>query len=113
MRKDEIGQNLEQVKEKLAAACKKAGRDPRDVTICAVSKTKPTSDIVNALSCGQHLFGENYVQELVGKYEELGDKAEFHMIGHLQRNKVKYIIDKALAPDAAALEAYIAANDAF
>lgn len=89
-----ISQNLKQVQDNIRSACARSGRDPENIVICAVSKTKPASDIMMALSCGQHLFGENYVQELVGKYEELGGKAEFHMIGHLQRNKVKYIIDK-------------------
>jgi len=64
---------------------------PNGVTLIAVSKTKPNSDIEEAYSCGQRIFGENKVQELVGKYEVLPKDIEWHMIGHLQRNKVKFI----------------------
>ncbi len=89
-----IRRNLDTVKENINKACIRTGRDPKEVTICAVSKLKPIEDIRIAMSSGQHLFGENYVQELVSKYEILADSAEWHMIGHLQKNKVKYIIDK-------------------
>lgn len=104
--RNEIKTNLETVKDNIRKACEKVGRDPKEVTICAVSKTKPVEDIEAALEAGQRLFGENYVQEIVAKYEALGGtpnestqdensgKPEWHMIGHLQRNKVKYIIDK-------------------
>jgi len=89
-----IVENLKDVREKIERACARSGRDPQAVVLCAVSKTKPLRDIEAAMKAGQHLFGENYVQEIREKYEQLGDKAEWHMIGHLQRNKVKYIIDK-------------------
>ena len=89
-----IEQNLREVREKVAEACRKSGRNPEDVKVLAVSKTKPVEDIRAAMSIGQHAFGENYVQEIQKKYEVLGDQVEWHMIGHLQRNKVKYIIDK-------------------
>ena len=89
-----IERNLCQVNNNISKACKRANRNTDDIILCAVSKTKPLSDIETALSCGQHIFGENYVQELTSKYDVLGDKAEWHMIGHLQRNKVKYIIGK-------------------
>ncbi|SDA77237.1 hypothetical protein SAMN02910368_02634 [Lachnospiraceae bacterium G11] len=92
--RNEIKTNLEIVRDNIRKACEKVGRDPKEVTICAVSKTKPVEDIEAALEAGQKLFGENYVQEIVAKYEALGGKPEWHMIGHLQRNKVKYIIDK-------------------
>ena len=89
-----IKDNLKKVRENIEKACERAGRDPKEVTICAVSKLKPIEDIKEAMEAGQKVFGENYVQELVGKYEALGTAPEWHLIGHLQRNKVKYIIDK-------------------
>ncbi len=64
---------------------------PASVTLVAVSKTKPTSDIMEAYDQGHRVFGENKVQELTGKFEELPKDIEWHLIGHLQRNKVKYI----------------------
>jgi PLP dependent protein len=64
---------------------------PSGVTLVAVSKTKPSSTILEAYNCGQRIFGENKVQELVDKAEELPKDIEWHMIGHLQSNKVKYI----------------------
>ncbi|MCR4629412.1 MAG: YggS family pyridoxal phosphate-dependent enzyme [Clostridium sp.] len=91
---EEIRENLDLIEENVKKACERAGRAPEEVTICAVSKLKPVEDIRAALSAGQKLFGENYVQEIQQKYEILGNEAEWHMIGHLQRNKVKYIIDK-------------------
>lgn len=91
-----IKENLEIVKQSIEESCKRANID-NNVTLVAVSKTKPTSDIISAYNEGQRIFGENYVQEIVSKYEEIGDKVEFHMIGHLQRNKVKYIVDKVKA----------------
>ena len=64
---------------------------PDDVTLVAVSKTKPASAVLEAYNCGQRIFGENKVRELVDKAEELPKDIEWHMIGHLQSNKVKYI----------------------
>lgn len=64
---------------------------PPHVTLVAVSKTKPDEDIMKAYEAGHKIFGENKVQELTGKYEHLPKDIEWHMIGHLQRNKVKYI----------------------
>ncbi len=64
---------------------------PENVTLVAVSKTKPTSLILEAYNAGQRIFGENKVQELVSKFEEMPKDIEWHMIGHLQSNKVKYI----------------------
>ena len=87
-------ENLRNVQEKIAAACQRVGRDPREVTLVAVSKTKPLADIETLIPAGQMDYGENYVQELVGKYEQVSRPVRWHMIGHLQRNKVKYIIDK-------------------
>lgn len=86
--------NYDNVMKKIAAACEKAGRDAKDVTLVAVSKTKPASMIQELYDYGCRDFGENYVQELTDKYEELPKDIRWHMIGHLQRNKVKYIVGK-------------------
>lgn len=90
----EIGQNLQTVRERIENACRISGRDPEEVQLMAVSKKKPVSDLSAAIQAGQLLFGENYVQELTSKYEELKGSCSFHMIGHLQRNKVKYLMGK-------------------
>lgn len=89
-----IKENLQQVHERIAAACGRSGRSPKEVKLIAVSKTKPLAMIDECIAAGEHAFGENYVQELTEKYAERPDGIEWHMIGHLQRNKVKYIIDK-------------------
>jgi len=89
-----IKENLAQVEEKISEACKKSGRRRDEVTLIAVSKTKPISMIKTAAEAGILEFGENKPQELVEKYENLPKNFHWHMIGHLQRNKVKYIIDK-------------------
>lgn len=83
--------NLCQVKETINNACKKAGRSPEEVLLVAVSKTKPEQDIMELYQAGQRDFGENYIQELRKKHEDLPSDIRWHMIGHLQRNKVKYI----------------------
>lgn len=64
---------------------------PEHVTLVAVSKTKPVSDVMEAYHAGQRVFGENKIQEMAEKFEELPKDIEWHMIGHVQRNKVKYI----------------------
>ena len=89
-----IRENLAEVRSNIAKACEKVGREPSEVTLLAVSKTKPVEMIREAMAAGQRAFGENYVQEIEEKYAVLGDNADWHMIGHLQRNKVKYIIGK-------------------
>ena len=89
-----IRENLAEVRSNIAKACEKVGREPSEVTLLAVSKTKPIEMIREAMAAGQRAFGENYVQEIEEKYAVLGDNADWHMIGHLQRNKVKYIIGK-------------------
>ena len=66
---------------------------PEGITLVAVSKTKPNGDILEAYEAGQRVFGENKVQEMVQKWEELPKDIEWHMIGHLQRNKVKYMAE--------------------
>lgn len=90
-----IKDNLELVEAKIEEACKRAGRDRSEVTLIAVSKTKPISMIKEVLEEGMIHFGENKVQELCDKYDQLPKHIKWHMIGHLQRNKVKYIVDKA------------------
>lgn len=89
-----VSENLEQVKANIEAACKRVGRDPKDVRLVAVSKTKPISLIEEAIEDGQDTFGENKVQEMCDKMEVLPGNIKWHMIGHLQRNKVKYIAGK-------------------
>ena len=89
-----IEANMEIVKQKIAQACEKAGRSMAEVTLIAVSKTKPVPALLEAYEAGAREFGENKVQELVDKIPMLPADVRWHMIGHLQRNKVKYIVDK-------------------
>ena len=95
-----ISDNLQFVRGRIKTACERSGRRPEDVTLIAVSKLKPFSDILEAGAAGAEDFGENYVQELTQKIEENNSLAEsrpirWHMIGHLQKNKVKYLIGRA------------------
>lgn len=87
--------NLKQVEDNIAKACARAGRDRSEVTLIAVSKTKPVEMLQEIYDEGVRTFGENKVQEICEKYEQLPNDIEWHMIGHLQRNKVKQVIDKA------------------
>ena len=89
-----ITENLEQVRKNIDEACRMAGRDPKEVTLIAVSKTKPVSMLKEAYDAGARCFGENKVQEFMDKHPQLPEDIQWHMIGHLQRNKVKYIVDK-------------------
>lgn len=89
-----INENLMQVRKNIEAACQKAGRNTEEVTLIAVSKTKPVPMLEEAYQAGSRDFGENKVQEIMDKYPVLPDDIRWHMIGHLQRNKVKYIVDK-------------------
>ena len=89
-----ITENLEQVRKNIDEACRMAGRDPKEVTLIAVSKTKPVSMLKEAYDAGARCFGENKVQESMDKHPQLPEDIQWHMIGHLQRNKVKYIVDK-------------------
>ncbi len=91
-----VRENLEEVNSRILAACKRVGRNPEEVTLIAVSKTKPAAMISEAYSVGIRDFGENKVQELCEKYLALPEDIRWHMIGHLQRNKVKQVIDKAV-----------------
>lgn len=79
------------VNERIRSAAEAAERDPAAVRLVAVSKTRPAADISAAFRAGQTVFGENYIQELVPKLEEVHEDAQWHFIGHLQSNKVKYI----------------------
>ncbi len=78
-----IQQNLEHIKSTL----------PPHVTLVAVSKTKPVSDLMEAYEAGQHIFGENKIQEMTEKWEQMPKNIEWHMIGHVQTNKVKYMAE--------------------
>lgn len=90
-----IKDNLCEVHKNIEAACKRAGRNVNEVTLLCVSKTKPASMVETAMEAGEESFGENHVQEIVDKFAFFeGREPKWHMIGHLQRNKVKYIVDK-------------------
>lgn len=89
-----VSENLKQVKKNIEEACVRSGRNSQDVVLIAVSKTKPVSMIEEAIEAGQEIFGENKVQEMCDKMQVLPENLEWHMIGHLQRNKVKYIAGK-------------------
>lgn len=90
-----VVENLAEVERRVCEACSRAGRSRDEVTLIAVSKTKPVSMIEELLPGGTRDFGENKVQELCEKYEQLPKDIRWHLIGHLQRNKVKYVVDKA------------------
>lgn len=86
--------NYATVLDKIKKACNQVGRDTEDVTLIAVSKTKPVEMLQEVYDAGCRDFGENKVQEILDKYDKLPDDIRWHMIGHLQTNKVKYIVDK-------------------
>lgn len=89
-----IKENIAYVESRIAEACKRVNRDRNEVTLIAVSKTKPVEMIREAMDYGTIDFGENKVQEIIDKTQSIPEKLNWHMIGHLQRNKVKYIVDK-------------------
>ena len=89
-----VKENLKIVEENIKSACKRANRDRNEVKLIAVSKTKPVSMIYEAMQEGIVDFGENKVQEICDKTEVINEELNWHLIGHLQRNKVKYIVDK-------------------
>ena len=89
-----IRENLQVVQKNIKAACARSGRSETSVKLIAVSKTKPVAMLWEAYEAGCRDFGENKVQELIEKYEQMPKDIRWHMIGHLQRNKVKYIVDK-------------------
>lgn len=86
-----IKENLEIVESNIRKACEKAGRDRSEVTLIAVSKTKPVEALREAMACGIRVFGENKVQEMKDKNAVITENLDWHMIGHLQANKVKYL----------------------
>lgn len=91
-----IAMNYAEVKSRMEAACVRAGRDPKEVTLIAVSKTKPVSMLMEAYEAGARTFGENKVQEITEKFPQMPEDTKFHMIGHLQTNKVGQVIEKAV-----------------
>lgn len=91
---DYIKNNIEYIKEKIATVAKKSGRNASDILLLAVTKTVTVDKIKVAMDYGLNDLGENKVQELISKYDKLADGCNWHLIGHLQTNKVKYIIDK-------------------
>ena len=88
----DVKENIRKVKENMKNACLKAGRSPEDTTLIAVTKTKPFEMLMEAYDAGVRDFGENKVQDLMAKFELAPKDSRFHMIGHLQKNKVKYLI---------------------
>lgn len=91
-------QNLEHIKQRIASACEACGRNPADITLIAISKTKPIEALEAVRDLGQIHFGENKVQELVPKMEHFDEKGDtdiqWHMVGGLQTNKIKYLSDR-------------------
>ena len=90
----DISANIKQIREQIAEACRNCGRKEDEVRLLAVSKKKPAADVEAAIRAGQKLFGENYVQEFLAKHDEVHGEAEWHFIGSLQSNKVKYLRGK-------------------
>lgn len=91
-----IETQLKEVQRRMEEACRRAGRDPKEVTLIAVSKTKPLPLLMEAYGCGVREFGENKVQEIMEKAPQMPQDVRFHMIGHLQRNKVKQVLKHAV-----------------
>lgn len=90
-----IEENLREVHRRIQEACARCGRSPEEITLIAVSKTKPLEDLLKAYGCGERCFGENKVQEILAKAPSMPEDARFHMIGHLQRNKVRQVLPLA------------------
>ncbi|MGC8861149.1 MAG: YggS family pyridoxal phosphate-dependent enzyme [Armatimonadota bacterium] len=88
-----VKDNLRLVMERIDAAARKSGRTSSDIALVAVTKTRSTAEVREALACGVTDIGENYVQEAEAKYSEIGDAARWHMIGHLQRNKARHAVE--------------------
>lgn len=89
-----IQENLIQVRNNIEKACERSGRSSDEIQLIAVSKTKPVELLLEAYEAGARDFGENKVQELTDKYDQLPKDIRWHMIGHLQRNKVKYLVGR-------------------
>lgn len=90
--KEMISENLRQVHRNIQSACDRGKRSADEITLIAVSKTKPLEALLDAYSCGERNFGENKVQEILQKAPRMPEDARFHMIGHLQRNKVRQVL---------------------
>lgn len=90
----EIYENIKTVRKNIENACERAARDRSEVTLIAVSKTKPIEMLREAYEAGCRDFGENKVQEMMEKYDAMPGDIRWHMIGHLQRNKVRYLVGK-------------------
>lgn len=87
----DIAANLASIRQQIETTCQECGRNPAEVRLVAVAKTKPAELVEEALAAGQTLIGESYVQELVAKTDQIEAQAEWHFLGHLQSNKVKYL----------------------
>ena len=87
-----IQEHIKEVERKIEEACARGNRNREDITLIAVSKTKPLEDLIEAYEAGCRDFGENKVQEILEKAPKMPPDARFHMIGHLQRNKVKQVL---------------------
>ena len=90
-----VTENLQSIEQRIRAACQRAGRDRSEVTLISVTKTKPVSMLEEAYAAGERNFGENKVQEILAKAPELPQDITWHMIGHLQTNKVRQVITRA------------------
>jgi PLP dependent protein len=86
-----IAHNLAEIQTRIKQACRAVNRTPDAIRLVAVSKLHPVHDVEEAAAAGQFLFGENYVQELVDKSRQLSRSVQWHLIGHLQSNKIKYL----------------------
>ena len=89
-----IAENVKRINERIERACSRAGRKPEEVTLIGVTKTRGADVINEGIASGITDIGENRVQELMSKYDDIDKNAKIHLIGHLQSNKVKYIADK-------------------
>ena len=89
-----IADNLKRIEERISLSAEKSGRKREDITLCAVTKKVDSSACLELMSLGVKNLAENRVQSLLEKYETIGNNADWHLIGHLQTNKVKYIADK-------------------
>ena len=89
-----IAENYRNVLEKIRSAALRAGRDPGTIKLVVVTKTLPVEKILEAIEAGAGILGENYVQEALPKIEAIGNKAEWHFIGHLQSNKAKLVVNR-------------------
>ncbi len=90
-----VKENITEIRQRIVAACTRAGREPENVTLIAVSKTKPISMIEEAYETGSRDFGENKAQDMRDKHDAMEPDIRWHFIGHLQTNKIKYVVGRA------------------